>query len=819
MAGFSKHEIARVTEAADLLVLVTSHTGQSPKRDGGQDRYKVCCPFHEEKTPSFTIFAAEKRAKCFGCGWNGDALQFVQDSRGLDFRAAMIALGGREDGGEEDRGGSRSGSAPTKKTAPKKKAVVLPVDEGATADRAARPPVPAGSELVCIYDYERPDRSVAHQKIRLSPKSFRQRRPVSDGDKKRWKDMEAAGKTGDIPYVDAGWVYSLEGAVLYPYRLTEWMDAKPEDPLFFCEGEKDADTLSRIGLRATTFTDKNFRPEYTDFFRGRWVVMVEDYDSLRAVAGGRQERPGEEHAKRMGREFFKFSDRVSWLRIPDLWSTATEGTDITDFVAMREECFCGNDLICEEIIAGAEQGEAPVEVMYEGYYTQGERGGVVLFEDILANRIVQHRRLLSAGGEFWQWRHPGQEEAGTWRSIPVAAQVHSWIRDVLRSNQETLPMIESRRLNSLVNVMSSSNFAHPNDFNDHDPLLINCRSGMLHALTGELLPHNPRYLSTTQVPVEWDAAAECSVWMDVLTQLQPDAEVRDQIQEMFGYCLVPAVNYHVFFFLYGDGGTGKSTCADLLTALIGESNTIALQLEELDNGFTRSQLVGKQLYLAGELTSRSFKHIGLLKQIVAGEPIFVDVKNKPGFMYRPKGRFVMTSNVVAATPDTSGGFERRFLQIDWKNVIPEEKRDYELAEKLLAELPGVFRWAVEGYQRLHERGRFAHTAASRAATKELMRNRASVKEFLHDPEWLQWHPSNDMDYWTSTDDLYDHYLEWCDYHGVNAYYESANTFCKESYRRYDGLKEDRRKRRFFGGEREMGFWGVEKKQPEGWAAI
>jgi P4 family phage/plasmid primase-like protien len=819
--SFSEAEIAKVKDGVDLVAVVSSLVDAPVKRSGA-GRFVTFCPFHEEKTPSFTLTPSKGLMKCFGCDWSGDVVQFVQERKGLDFPGAMRFLGAQEDVSSEGKG--KASSAKKIPRSPRREGnlevVKRPerVDSGAVADPRAKPYVPTGSKLVCFYDYHRPDGSVAHQKLRLDPKDFRQRRPVSKEDRVEWDRLRAAGK--EAPFEQEGWVYSLAGARLYPYRLVELMEADMEMPVFFCEGEKDADSLGSLGLVATTFTDKNFLEEYAEFFRGRWVVMVEDFDGLKKSGEG-MVRPGEIHAKRMGREFLKIAERVSWLRMPELWKGCAEGTDITDFVERGRESFSPDEVMAAEIVAAAEQGEPPLEVLYEGIYEEGDRGGIVLLEDVLANRIVQHRRLLSAGGEFWQWRVPGMEDGGTWRSMPVGAAVHGWIREVLRQDRKTLKLIESRRLNSLVNVMTSSRFAHPNEFNDHDPLLINCRSGMLHALTGDLLPHNPRYLSTTQVPVPWNEEAKCPTWMEVLERLQPDAEVRSQIQEMFGYCLVPAVNYHVFFFLYGDGGTGKSTCADLLTALVGEANTIALQLEELDNGFTRSQLVGKQLYLAGELTSRSFRHIGLLKQIVAGEPIFVDVKNRPGFMYRPKGRFVMTSNVHAATPDTSGGFERRFLQIDWKHVIPEGERDYELAKKLMAELPGVFRWAVEGYQRLHERGHFAHTQASREATRELMRHRSSVKEFLNDTGWMEFFPPNQQmddrgdELWVTTEEIYDHYREWCDYHGVNAYYETANTFCKEGYQRRGDLM-GRRTRRGTGAGRAVGFWGLRRKWPEGW---
>jgi DNA primase len=52
----------------------------------------ACCPFHNEKTPSFTVTPAKGIYKCFGCGKAGDAIQFVMDIEGLNYLEAMKYL-------------------------------------------------------------------------------------------------------------------------------------------------------------------------------------------------------------------------------------------------------------------------------------------------------------------------------------------------------------------------------------------------------------------------------------------------------------------------------------------------------------------------------------------------------------------------------------------------------------------------------------------------------------------------------------------------------------------------------------------------------
>jgi DNA primase len=54
--------------------------------------WKACCPFHNEKTPSFTVNDEKHFYHCFGCGAHGDAIRFLTDSRGLPFMDAVKEL-------------------------------------------------------------------------------------------------------------------------------------------------------------------------------------------------------------------------------------------------------------------------------------------------------------------------------------------------------------------------------------------------------------------------------------------------------------------------------------------------------------------------------------------------------------------------------------------------------------------------------------------------------------------------------------------------------------------------------------------------------
>lgn len=58
------------------------------------NEWKACCPLHNERTPSFTIFAGGRRYHCFGCGAHGDVLDLIQHLHGVSLRDAAAMLTG-----------------------------------------------------------------------------------------------------------------------------------------------------------------------------------------------------------------------------------------------------------------------------------------------------------------------------------------------------------------------------------------------------------------------------------------------------------------------------------------------------------------------------------------------------------------------------------------------------------------------------------------------------------------------------------------------------------------------------------------------------
>ena len=75
-----------------LRTSLSSLIGRSVKLQKAGREFKACCPFHNEKTPSFTVNDEKGFYHCFGCGAHGDAIRFLTDARGLAFMDAVKEL-------------------------------------------------------------------------------------------------------------------------------------------------------------------------------------------------------------------------------------------------------------------------------------------------------------------------------------------------------------------------------------------------------------------------------------------------------------------------------------------------------------------------------------------------------------------------------------------------------------------------------------------------------------------------------------------------------------------------------------------------------
>lgn len=727
--------------------------------DAGKKEVKIRSPFRGDNSPSFSVTLSNSDGSIICTDWSEDRTwndwSLIAYAKGLDDSDKVAVMKVWHELAGVDWETSKL-TATNKKVSHKKTTVDIPkIRQSAQGDRLTKQKQKGVAgikpKLVSQYDYTDEDGDVLHQTLRYEPKQFRQRRRALDGEQ-----------------TDDGWMYSLKGGRLVPYNLP-LICKNPHAVILIVEGEKDADTVSSLlddnAVVVTTLPMGcgKWREEYASYFVGRRVCVLADFDEPKDDG----KAAGFEGALKVARVLRDICQSVGLLELTDIWSSAPYSSDISDWVEIGRDAGVTDCEMRDELKKHIHRARLPKGVVYEGCVVGGP-SSLKVDEDILARRLVNDEELIFTAASFWRY-----DGMGLWVREPDSFRVEAVIRDALRACGGG-SLITKARVNSIYGLAKSVRHCPADRMNRQPSGYVNVKNGLLDTKTGKLLPHRADYYMQTRVPHMWNPDALCKCWLEWLEERHPDEETRIALQEMFGYVLATDINFHVFFFLFGDGGTGKSTCVSVLEELVGVDNRVSIQLEELDNAFMRSQLAGKSLYLCKELTTKSFSHIGLIKAIVSGDPIPVDVKYSQPYDFKPFGKMVMESNVIASTPDSSGGFTRRFVQIDWDRPIPREQMNFNLINDFRAEMSGILAWAMEGLIRLRSRGHFALTAKAEQSRDQLMRHRSQIASFLGSDYIVE-----AKDCKMPVRSLYDKYYEWCDQYDVVPFYKEVGTFMRE----------------------------------------
>ncbi|UTV81825.1 phage/plasmid primase, P4 family [Acidithiobacillus sp. YTS05] len=337
-----------------------------------------------------------------------------------------------------------------------------------------------------------------------------------------------------------------------------------------------------------------------------------------------------------------------------------------------------------------------------------------------------------------------------------------------------------------------------------------CRNGLLHLPTGELLEPSPRFFTRSALAFDYDAHAPTPErWLAFLKSLWPEEpEAIDLLQEIFGYVLIPDTSLQKIFLIVGPTRSGKGTIARVLKELVGPSNVCAPSLGDFGENFGLEPLLGKQLATLSDVrldrAARLAAIAETLLRISGEDTVTVNRKHKSAWTGVLPVRFLLLSNLMPRFSDASPALANRFVPLLMEQSFLG-KEDPDLTTKLLAELPGILNWAIEGWRRLRERGRFDLPPSSIEATQELVELAAPVATFLR--EECELDPNAEV----PKAEAFGRWRSWCDRNGSLP--GALNSFSAQLYAATSAKVRSKKGRR--GEERMMLFSGLRLKCPKG----
>lgn len=260
------------------------------------------------------------------------------------------------------------------------------------------------------------------------------------------------------------------------------------------------------------------------------------------------------------------------------------------------------------------------------------------------------------------------------------------------------------------------------------------------------------------LPVEYDDTAECPLFEEFMRTTLP-AKERDLVQEIAGYLLTPDNSQQKAFMFQGEGGNGKSTYINIITALLGDENTQAYSLQQLapDFRFNVANLYGKLANLAADISADELSSSSILRSITGGDQIHGEHKGKKSFKFKPFVRMVFSANKFPAIANPTNALFDRWIVVKFEGRFRDTENEIkDLDRKVIEqELPGVLNWALDGLYRLREQGGFTRSAASDEALEQFRVRADTIAQFLIEDETL---PASGER--VERKDLFDSYRLW-----------------------------------------------------------
>lgn len=552
----------------------------------------------------------------------------------------------------------------------------------------------------------------------------------------------------------------------------EWLMQEDPDSIIFCEAWRDALAAVSIGLHATASSGgaSTWNDDWLSLFENKTVYVAMDAD-----------KAGQKACLKAANKIAAVATTVYIVTLP-YEVTDSHGKDLHDYIVADGY---GKDfllLLSKAEIFEPAKPKKNVEICLGGQVLDND------YPDTIAEAFVEDSQMKYRYNSIDGWSECSN---GRYTRIEdeneVAIQVRRFLRNcyILKTQGDDIVQVRIRPTNSRVKDILSSLAALKGV---HIPIEQHAPS----SLSGRLDPDNiialnncmldisadkvvrmeltEDFYTFNYLPFDYDPAARCPRWLIFLAEIivekqnsgewneersdfvstyktSPDELAGQILQEWFGYFVTPGTHLQKVFGLIGPRRSGKSTIGKVLRALVGSRNTASPTLCSLSTEFGLQPLINKTIAIIGDANisgkaSDVTRAVERLKSISGEDSQQINRKNKTHLEVDKLGiRFVVIANEMQDLRDSSGALASRFnFLVTNQSFLGKE--DYNLEKDLLAELPGIFNWALEGLMRLRQRGHLLEHPASVESREDFEAMSSPMTSFVE--EWCEVGPGLDV---------------------------------------------------------------------------
>lgn len=313
-----------------------------------------------------------------------------------------------------------------------------------------------------------------------------------------------------------------------------------------------------------------------------------------------------------------------------------------------------------------------------------------------------------------------------------------------------------------------------------DSRYIAFQNGVYDLVEDKLLDFTPDLIIMNKIDCDYNPSAYHELLDKTLNKIAcNDSTVRALLEEAVGYCFYRRNELRKSFILTGEKRNGKSTYLAILKELLGDENTVALDLNELGDRFSSASLFGKLANIGDDIADDFIPNPAIFKKIVSGDWIKGEKKGQNEFFFKPYCKLLFSANAIPRMKDKSGAVLDRLVIIPFDAKFSETDPDYDpnIKYKLLQKesLEYLVVLGLQGLKRVLSRNAFTVSSKVEESIEEYKETNNPIELFFKEIE-------EDEILNEPTNKVYTKYNEFCMSNGFTAM--SKIEFSKQVKRRF-----------------------------------
>ena len=526
------------------------------------------------------------------------------------------------------------------------------------------------------------------------------------------------------------------------YNLPNLIQAiQKGETIFITEGEKDVETLRKIGLTATTSGGANsWTNSLAKYFEGADVAILPDNDA-----------PGAEYADMV--QLGILSTVKSLKRVV---VSAIEKGDVTDYLTKENGT---KDELLQKVASAPNLKEAPAAISNgsdthynEDFFEYDVYGRANKTVDPRIVRWICDNYTFIVIGELPHFMN----ESGCYVLDDGGVKMKRIIQSCIVPR-----LCKDGTINAIYRmVLYQDKRKEYDELNAYPVEWIPFRNGFYDPIENRMHQIAPEHYVINMIPHEYDpdARPECPTFDNLLSYQLPNDDERELWLEYGATCFTRDTSGQQFMIVKGNGGTGKSTQLNTLIDCIGADNVSNETLQGLMERFGATILFGKLANICADISSEDMKRTDVLKKITGEDRngVKYERKGKDSFFFTPFCKLLFSANEIPLNRDEkSNAFYRRLLitVIDRK----PQQVDRNLQRKLHGEIDGIIHRYMDALRRYYNRG--GYYLESQRSIDEVARLRRSADSVI---AFFDERIIRDIHGRIERSRLYQNYQQYCD---------------------------------------------------------